>query len=114
MPTMASSRIQRWALTLEHIQLPTVFRTGKDQGNADGISRLPLAEAPEEVPTPEDTILMVHAFLDRNSCSFIHPTLVRQRPCGLYGQENGASWMENTDKGAVQAFRVQEYSKTKC
>ena len=56
-----------------------VFRAGKDQGNADGISRLPLAEAPEEVPTPVDTIPMVQDFTDRSN-SFIHPTLVRQRP----------------------------------
>ena len=51
-PTMASSRIQRWALTLSAYNYQMVFRPGKNQGNADGLSRLPLAEAPEEVPTP--------------------------------------------------------------
>eukprot|EP00731_Ephydatia_muelleri_P000397 Em0001g397a len=56
-PTMASSRIQRWALTLSAYNYQMVFRPGKNQGNADGLSRLPLAEAPEEVPTPGDTIL---------------------------------------------------------
>ena len=36
-----------------------VFRAGKEQGNADGLSRLPLAETPEDTPAPEDTILML-------------------------------------------------------
>ncbi|KAL5467316.1 hypothetical protein EMCRGX_G031528 [Ephydatia muelleri] len=66
-PTMASSRIQRWALTLSAYNYQMVFRPGKNQGNADGLSRLPLAEAPEEVPTPGDTILMLQAFSDMSS-----------------------------------------------
>ena len=41
-----------------------VFRAGKNQGNADGLSRWPIAEPPEEVPTPGDTILMLQAFSD--------------------------------------------------
>eukprot|EP00731_Ephydatia_muelleri_P000099 Em0001g99a len=66
-PTMASSRIQRWALTLSAYNYQMVFRPGKNQGNADGLSRLPLAEAPEEVPVPGDTILMLQAFSDMSS-----------------------------------------------
>ena len=66
-PTMAFSRIQRWALTLSAYNYQMVFRPGKNQGNADGLSRLPLAEAPEEVPTPGDTILMLQAFSDMSS-----------------------------------------------
>ncbi|KAL5496563.1 hypothetical protein EMCRGX_G012869 [Ephydatia muelleri] len=45
-PTMASSRIQRWALTLSAYNYQMVFRPGKNQGNADGLSRLPLAGGP--------------------------------------------------------------------
>ena len=66
-PTMASFRIQSWALTLSAYSYQMVFRAGKDQGNAAGLHRLPLAEAPDEVPTPSDTILMLQDFLDRNS-----------------------------------------------
>ena len=65
--TMASSRIQRWAPTLSAYNQQMVFRAGKNQGNADGLSRLPLAEAPEEVPTPGDTIFMLQAFSDMSS-----------------------------------------------
>eukprot|EP00731_Ephydatia_muelleri_P001700 Em0001g1700a len=59
-----------------------VFRPGKNQGNADGLSRLPLAEAPEEVPTPGDTILMLQAFSDMSSV-VTYSSLDRQRPGAL-------------------------------
>ncbi|KAL5516533.1 hypothetical protein EMCRGX_G001893 [Ephydatia muelleri] len=59
-----------------------VFRPGKNQGNADGLSRLPLAEAPEEVPTPGDTILMLQAFSDMSSV-VAYSSLDRQRPGAL-------------------------------
>ena len=61
-----------------------VFRPGKNQGNADGLSRLPLAEAPEEVPTPGDTILMLQAFSDMSSV-VAYSSLDRQRPGALGG-----------------------------
>lgn len=65
-PAMASSRIQRWALTLSAYKYCMVFRAGKEQGNSDGLSRLPLKEAPENVPQPEDTVLMLQSLSDMN------------------------------------------------
>ena len=43
------------------------FRPGKEQGNADCLSRLPLAEAPNNVPVPGDLILMMGALADQES-----------------------------------------------
>ena len=37
----ASARVQRWALTLSGYQYSIVHRPGSQQGNADGLSRLP-------------------------------------------------------------------------
>ena len=65
-PTMASSRIQRWALTLSAYSYQIKFRPGKEQGNADGLSRLPLAEMLNDVPVPGDLILMMGALSDRD------------------------------------------------
>ena len=63
-PTMASGRIQRWALTLRyHME----YRAGKDQGNVDAPSRLPVGEAPLEVPIPGDTVLMFQMLSDADS-----------------------------------------------
>ena len=41
-PQMASSRLQRWALTLSSYRYSVVFRRGRDDSNADALSRLPL------------------------------------------------------------------------
>ena len=62
MPIMASSRIQRYLSYMYKLLSGYIYQmAGKDQGNAAGLSRLPIAEAPEEASTPGDTILMLHA-----------------------------------------------------
>eukprot|EP00731_Ephydatia_muelleri_P004369 Em0002g545a len=52
---MASSQIQRWALTLSAYCYQIEFKPGIKQGNVDALSRLPLDEAPKDVPVPGDT-----------------------------------------------------------
>ena len=44
-----------------------VYKAGKDQGNVDVLSRLPVGEAPLEVPIPGDTFLMLQMLSDTNS-----------------------------------------------
>ena len=53
-PQMASSRIQRWALTLSAYQYTIKYKPGAKLANADALSRLPLPESPDEVPIPGD------------------------------------------------------------
>ena len=57
-PPMASGRIQRWALTLSSYQYELKYRKGKDQGNCDALSRLPLPDCPDTVPLPGDVLLL--------------------------------------------------------
>ena len=66
-PTMASGRIQRWALTLSAYKYHMEYRAGKDQGNVDALSRLPVGEAPLEVPIPGETVLMLQMLSDADS-----------------------------------------------
>ena len=40
------------------------YRAGKDKGNVDALSRLPVGEAPLEVPIPGDTVLMLQMLSD--------------------------------------------------
>ena len=54
---MASARIQRWALTLANYQYHLCFRPGRKIANTDGLSRLPVDEAPTEVPVPPEVVL---------------------------------------------------------
>lgn len=58
-PTTASARVQRWALTLSGYQCSIVHRPGDKIGNADGLSRLPLPRAAQDTPLPFDTILLM-------------------------------------------------------
>ena len=56
-PTMAAARIQRWAMFLAAYQYQLIYRPGAQNGNADALSRLPLASTGEEDETPEEIIL---------------------------------------------------------
>ena len=55
-PSMASGRVQRWALTLSAYEYDLVYRRGKENGNADGLSRLPLSSEPKETPIPAEVV----------------------------------------------------------
>ena len=53
---MASSRMQRWALTLIAFEYELIYRPGEQNGNAYDLSRLPLPVVPETTPIPGDII----------------------------------------------------------
>ena len=50
-PTMASGRIQRWALILGGYDYAIQCKEGKNMANADALSRLPLKTPETEVPS---------------------------------------------------------------
>jgi len=58
-PPQASSRIQRWALTLAAYEYTLVFRPTTQHGKADAMSRLPLPQKPKETPLSAEFILLV-------------------------------------------------------
>lgn len=58
-PPMASSRIQRWALTLSAYDYRLVYKPGPLNGNADALSRLPLPHTPSHVPVPADYVMVM-------------------------------------------------------
>ena len=55
-PLMASSKMQRWALTLLTYEYELIYRPGRENGNADTLSRLPLPDVPQSTPVPGDII----------------------------------------------------------
>ena len=60
-PTMASGRIQRWAITLGAYDYSTQYKQGVANANADALSRLPLRSPEWETPQPAEVVhLMEH------------------------------------------------------
>ena len=55
-PLMASSRMQRWALTLLAYEYELLYCPGNENGNADGLSRLPVLDVPGSTPVPGDIL----------------------------------------------------------
>ena len=58
-PLIASGRIQRWSLTLAMYEYNLVYRPGKENGNADALSRLLLKDHPSHTPIPQEVINLV-------------------------------------------------------
>ena len=48
--------MQRWALTLLTYEYELIYRPGRENGNADTLSRLPLPDVPQSTPVPGDII----------------------------------------------------------
>ena len=59
MPTMASSRIQRWTLTLAAYHYTNVFRAGLDNCTADAMSQLPLEDNENAKEDASETVLRI-------------------------------------------------------
>ena len=58
-PSMAASRIQRWAIILSAYNYELIFKSGRKHGNADSMSRLPFqSDDCEESSVLENYILM--------------------------------------------------------
>ena len=57
-PALAYAHIQHWTWTLGAYNYTVEYKLGRDHGNADMLSRLPLPEVPTDVPVPSETILV--------------------------------------------------------
>ena len=57
-PTLASARIQCWALTLSAYDYQINYKEGSRHANADLLSRLPLPETVKDIPVPGETVLL--------------------------------------------------------
>ena len=58
-PTLASARLQRWALALSAYDYMIAYKPGKEHANADSLSRVPLPQAPLQTPLPADIVLLM-------------------------------------------------------
>ena len=75
---MASSRMQRWCLSLSAYDYVLEFRAGILNGNADGLSRLPLGDFPDNIPIPEDVVCVLNHMNDTTATVVDIRKLTRQ------------------------------------
>ena len=63
-PAQASSRIQRWALTLAMYEYHLEHKKGSEHANADALSRLPLPVSIDKTPQPPEVVLLMEQMRD--------------------------------------------------
>ena len=68
-PSLASARLQRWALLLGAYDYKLEYMSACQLRHADEFSRLPLPESPANTPVPGETILLVDN-MELSSLSF--------------------------------------------
>ena len=88
---MASSRIQRWCLSLSAYDYVLEFRAGIFNGNAGGLSRLPLGDFPDNVPIPEDVVCVLKHMNDTTATAVDIRKLTRLDPSGNCEDEGACS-----------------------
>ena len=62
-PTLAWGRIQRWALILSAYSYTIQYKPGKENSNADALSRLPAPGSKKEPPRPPEAVHLME-YLD--------------------------------------------------
>ena len=104
-PLMASARIQRWALTLGAYTYQIRYKSGRDNSDADSLSRLPLSYAPTEVPRPAETVLLMErlesspiSFTDIRNHTTKDPLLSKVRQIVM------DCWPDVVDRPDLQSF----------
>ena len=63
--SQSTARIQRWALMLAGYEYKLKYKASQDHENADGSSRLPLADLPASTPLPPELILLMENISNR-------------------------------------------------
>ena len=63
-PHLASSHLQRWALTLSAYTYSIEYKSGKSNSNADAFSRLLLPDTPTDIPMSADTVFLLEKLND--------------------------------------------------
>ena len=91
-PQMASSRIQRWALTLSAYQYTIRYKPGKKLCNADALSRLPSPVTTSQEHFPEDLALLVN-HLSATSIGQQISRVDNERPHPFVCVEASYEWM---------------------
>ena len=93
-PTMASARVQRWALMLSAYNYVLEYKPGSQHANADALSRLPLPIQPTQVPLPGDTVCLLE------NLQAVPLTLAEMKK-GVYSDRLLSRVLDNVERGWI-------------
>ena len=106
-PSMASGRIQRWALALSAYEYTFKYKSGEKMGNAVAMIRLPLSHEPTDVPMPAHVVCLLE-FIDSSPIVVIK---MRYRLVFAYLLAQGGLSSDRTSVDKWNCpFRVVAYS----
>ena len=90
-------------LTLSAYRYQIEFKPRSQQDNADALSRLPLDEAPKDVPVPGDTICLMEAL---DSCGPVTATVIKS----WTNKDPALSHVRNLVPQLVSSFSTPRFS----
>ena len=96
---MAPARLQRWALTFCAYDYTIDYKPGAQNGITDLLSRLPLPEAPTEVPRPVETMLLLETLQSSPiSATQIKAWTAHDSVLSKVAEQVLSSWSDTTDE----------------
>ena len=101
----ASAQVQRWTLTFMGYHYTIVHHPGRNMGNADSLSRLPVPTKMKDPPQPYDTILL----MERLNSSLVTAAHIRacidKDPClSKLRKMMHQGWMEAEEDEQVKPY----------
>ena len=106
-PSLAASRLQRWAVLLSAYSYKIEYKSSEKHGNADALSRLPLPEYPSQVTDAAScfNIGQIHALPDPITAQMIQSATRADAVLSkvlLYSQKG---WPSKVDENLKPYFR---------
>ena len=112
-PTMASGRMIRWALTLQAYRYQLRYRPAARHQNADGLSRLPCERitgvAPGLIPTPPEAVHLVHKLQDGSvTARYIAAGTVKDPVLARVRRYVANGWPDHCDNHVKPYFQLKD------
>ena len=104
LPLTVSPRILRYRLKLAGYQYKMVHVAGRSMSNADGLSRLPLPEAPVDAPPPADVVKLMDDLAEAVDVSHVRTGTRRDPTLSAAYRHTSEGWPAASPSPELQAY----------
>ena len=104
LPLTVSPRILRYRLKLAGYQYKMVHVAGRSMSNADGLSRLPLPEAPVDAPPPADVVKLMDDLAAAVDVSHVRTGTRRDPTLSAAYRHTSEGWPAASPSAELQAY----------